>query len=87
MENRIPQFNACNSKYALCTSAKCIDNDDGSLSCTCDIYDGLNISEGIACDDLKPYTANGINYIFSTYSGINQNDLVQQNCPNGNVWG
>jgi hypothetical protein len=78
-------------KYALCTNAKCVyDNNKQLLNCYCNVKKGLAVGSKQATRtppyNYRPYHIRDNKYIFSLYSGINQAILAKQTCTSG-TWG
>jgi hypothetical protein len=66
----------CNQKYGLCPAAKCIPNpfDFTKAYCWCDVVTGENYSLGNnSCEKISPYTKNGQEFIYSTFSPLIEN--------------
>jgi hypothetical protein len=62
-------YNLCNQPYALCTSAQCTASlqDPNIVICNCPIENGCSMGK-TNCSALQPFSANGIDYIYSTYN-------------------
>ena len=78
-------FTAYNGEYALCTTASCIQLQNGTLACECDVRNG-NAAGLKTNTSLNPFTLNNANFVFSLYSGVNSNEIIKQNCTSG-TWG
>lgn len=63
------EYNLCNQPYALCTSAQCTasPNNPNIVICNCPIENGCSMGKA-NCSALQPFSANGIDYIYSTYN-------------------
>jgi hypothetical protein len=62
-------YNLCNQPYALCTSAQCTasSQDPNIVICNCPIENGCSMGME-DCSALQPFSANGVDYIYSTYN-------------------
>ena len=79
-------YKAYNGEYALCTTAKCVPLQNGTLSCSCDVRNGNAV--GIkTTNSLKPFTLGGKNFVYSLYSGVNGSEITKQTCNSGGTWG
>ena len=67
-------YKAYNGEYALCTTAKCIQLQNGILACYCDVRNG-NAAGIMTSTTFKPFTLGEKNFIYSLYSKL-QNKIV-----------
>lgn len=78
-------FYPCVHPYALCLNAPCVKSGNG-VKCYCDVLKGLSIGTR-PCNKLIPFKKNGVQYIFSTYSGVTLQKSVIVKCTKGGTWG
>lgn len=83
-QNRTPKFIGYTGLYALCTSAKCVQDPDNPfiLNCYCDVNNGpaVGLNNGIN------FNLDSSGQVYSLYSGVNQSLLAKQTCNSG-AWG
>jgi hypothetical protein len=75
------RFNSCFHTFASCLNAPCVKK--GSIiECYCDVYKGLSIGTR-PCRRLLPFKRNGVQYVFSTYTGKTLPESVVVRCDRG----